>query len=127
MYCRAVAFLLAIAASTAAVGFQTPSGNIHCLYSSQPAYLRCDIRSGLRPEPRARCELDWTGLQLGPRGRGRPSCAGDTVIDRRNRILGYGRRFGSGGLACLSQRVGLRCTNRAGHGFFLSRQSWRAF
>jgi len=122
-----VAFLLATAAASVVVGFQTPSGNIHCLYSSQPAYLRCDIRSGLRPAPRGRCQLDWTGLELGPRGRGRPSCAGDTVVDRRRRTLAYGRRFERGGFACVSRRIGLRCTNRAGHGFFLSRQSWRAF
>jgi hypothetical protein len=44
-----------IAAVPAGTSFRTPSRNIACLYAFQ--MLRCDILSGLRPEPRGRCEL----------------------------------------------------------------------
>jgi hypothetical protein len=121
----AAAALAAAAPQAAIVGFRTPSGNIGC--QADTRILRCDVLSGLRPEPRAACELDWTGLLLGPRGRARPSCAGDTAVDRGAPVLAYGRRWRHGPFACLSRRVGLRCTNAAGHGFFLSREGWRGF
>lgn len=107
--------------------FQTPSRNIACGYVTGlgPASLRCDIRSGLRPEPRSACELDWTGLTLGVTGRARPSCAGDTVASPDARILGYGRTWSRGGFTCLSARIGLMCTNRSGNGFFLSKERWQ--
>jgi hypothetical protein len=40
--------------------FRTPTKNIACGYVTglgAPASLRCDIRSGLRPEPKRACEL----------------------------------------------------------------------
>jgi hypothetical protein len=43
------------------VTFRTPSGNIGCGYSrfaGEPAFLRCDIRSALRPRP-ARPREHW--------------------------------------------------------------------
>jgi hypothetical protein len=74
------------------VRFQTPSKNIGCLYSTgldrRPAYLRCDVLSGLKPQPRRACELDWTGYTLLLRGVAWPTCAGDTVYDQKTRILG---------------------------------------
>lgn len=128
-----VAALVALAAApqTAAApafeGFRTPSRNIGCLYAAQGRVLRCDIRSGLRPEPTRRCELDWTGLTLTATGRAAPTCAGDTAFDPRTPILGYGRTWRRSGISCLSQRTGLRCTNARGHGFFLARERWRVF
>ena len=111
------------------VGFRTPSKNIVCgrlpaAYGS-PEVLRCDIFSGLRPEPRRSCELDWTGVSMGPRKRATPTCAGDTVSDPSFRVLPYGRTWSKGSFTCLSSRVGVSCSNRAGYGFFLSRESWR--
>ncbi len=87
--------------------------------------LRCDILSGLKPEPRGRCELDWTGVAMGT-GKAGPACAGDTVYDLKAPVLGYGRTWRRGPFTCLSMRVGLSCSNRSGHGFFLSRESWSA-
>ena len=125
---------LTLAVSPAATGietFRTPSRNIACLYApasaGAPAMLRCDILTGLRPEPRNACRLDWTGLGLGLTGRARPTCAGDTTYDSRSPILAYGRTWMRGGITCLSRRVGLRCTNRARHGFELARERWRTF
>lgn len=104
--------------------FHTPSGNIGCVFVARGAVLRCDILSGLRPEPRGRCELDWTGLTVAATGRARPTCAGDTAVDRRSPVLRYGRTWRRSGIACLSRRTGLRCLNRDGRGFFLSRTRW---
>jgi hypothetical protein len=117
-------------ARNVALSFQLPSRNIGCAYASGPAYgapfLRCDVLSGLRPEPRGVCELAWTGMSLRPTGRARPVCAGDVAFDvNRSRVLAYGRAFARDGLRCLSTRAGLRCTNRSGHGFSLARERWR--
>jgi hypothetical protein len=113
------------------VRFQTPSRNMACLFASQaarrPAYLRCDILTGLKPEPKRPCELDWTGLGLTVRGRAYPVCAGDTVYTRDARVLRYGERWSRGPFTCLSRRAGLRCTNARGRGFVLARARSFAF
>jgi Family of unknown function (DUF6636) len=123
--------LLALAgtASGAVFLFRTPTSNIGCAYSNEPGHggpsLRCDVRSGLKPRPpRPRgCKLDWTfGYQMQPTGRAKTVCAGDTTVDPRAKALRYGHRWRAGGFTCLSRRIGLRCHNRSGHGFFLSRR-----
>jgi uncharacterized protein DUF6636 len=105
--------------------FQMPSGNIGCRYGG--GTLRCDIRSGLDPEPRRDCDLDWTGLSVEADGKARPVCAGDTVLDSNARTLDYGRKWKRNGIVCRSRRSGLRCHNRKDHGFFLSRDNWDTF
>jgi hypothetical protein len=35
--------------------------------------------------------------------------------------LRYGAKWSRGGFTCTSKQIGLRCRNRGGHGFFLSR------
>ena len=128
----ASALLLVPAASAASPNaFRLPSGNIGCIYSDASvtgrASLRCDVRFGLRPVPRARCEQDWTGIVFPTASKPRPECAGDTAIDPRARVIPYGGRWTRGGYTCLSQRIGLRCTRSNGHGLFLSRSSWRVY
>ncbi len=129
-----VAVVCAVAVAASAQGresvyetFRMPSGNIACGYFTGlgPVALRCDILSGLRPEPRRRCELDWTGLSMG-RGTATPTCAGDTVYDRRARVLKYGSVWKRGPFTCVSLLIGLSCANRTGHGFFLSKERWAA-
>jgi hypothetical protein len=126
----AAALLFALSGSGIAaapfVQFRTPSGNIGCAFSSIPARgsLRCDILSGLQPRPpKPRgCRLDWGyGYSLGPTGRARVVCAGDTAVDRGSKTLRYGRTWSRGAFTCISRVAGLRCANRSGHGFFLSR------
>lgn len=117
----------AVGARDAYVPFRMPSKNIACAYSAGggfgPVNLRCDILSGLKPSPRGRCELDWTGVSMGT-GRARPTCAGDTVYDPKATVLAYGSVWRRGPFTCLSSWAGLSCANRAGHGFFLSRDRW---
>ena len=112
-----------------AEGLQTPSRNIGCIFSRSPDSVRCDVRTGLRPPPpRPKgCDLDWAyGLEMTVKSRPKTFCAGDTVL-AQGPILAYGATLRILGFTCLSQPAGLRCTNRAGHGFFLSRQRWRTF
>jgi hypothetical protein len=118
-------------AATGLESFQTPSRNIGCLFAPKgdlgPGFLRCDLLSGLRPEPRRACTGDWTGATVGIAGRAGPTCAGDSAYDPKARILGYGRTWRRAGIVCTSRTTGLTCRNRTGHGFFLSRRSWRVF
>ena len=115
--------------------FRTPSGNIGCYYSPKDpttaAYLRCDIRTRLKPTPPkpARCvDLDWgDSYELNLTGRARLTCHGDTAIDPRARVLAYGVTWRRNGFSCVSRLAGLTCRNRSGHGFFLSRKRWYRF
>jgi hypothetical protein len=113
------------------VQFRTPTGNIGCGYdkfSGEPAHLRCDIGTGLRPRPGrpAGCDLDWGfGYAMGKTGRATVVCAGDTVLDRRAPVLRYGQTWRRDGFTCVSRSTGLTCTNLSGRGFFLSRQQSR--
>ena len=136
---RRLAFSLAVGAVTLVVAgpaeariefLKMPSGNIGCVYDSSPAYLRCDILSGLKPRPArpASCDVEWgDSLQLATRGRAKLVCHGDTVFDRSARVLRYGMTWTRGPFACTSRRTGLTCVNAVGHGFFMSRQSWSRF
>ncbi|MDQ2983832.1 MAG: hypothetical protein M3R70_07925 [Actinomycetota bacterium] len=116
------------AGSSVVISFRTPSGNIGCGYASGlggPPSLRCDIRSGLRPRParpRGCVDLEWgDSFQMNRTGRAGVTCHGDTVIDPRARVLRYGSSWARDGFKCVSRTTGLRCRNRSGHGFFMSR------
>ena len=126
----AVAFLAFAGSGNAAVYvFRMPSANIGCIFDSGPEFsgpnLRCDILSGLKPAPKrpSGCTLDWKyGYRIFPTGKARTVCAGDTAVDRHSKVVRYGHRWRMGGFTCLSRKIGLRCTNRSKHGFFLSKQ-----
>jgi hypothetical protein len=117
------------------VRFQTPSKNIGCLYwtagrgpGRRPApFLRCDILSSVKPPPAGLCQLDWTGYSMTAISRARPTCAGDTVYARTAPVVAYGSTWKRGGFTCTVRRVGLRCKNTAGRGFFMSRTRSYAF
>jgi hypothetical protein len=125
------ALFLAIAgsASAAVFMFRTPSSNIGCLFSSEPSFggpeLRCDILSGLKPAPTRPkgCTLDWKyGYRIRLTGPALKVCAGDTAVNRRAKAVPYGAKWARGGFTCLSRKAGLRCHNRSGHGFLLSKK-----
>lgn len=116
------------ASSTKFVSFRMPSRNIGCTYSpreaGRKAFLRCDIRKGLVPKPSGKCRLHRAGLGMTVRGKAHPVCVGDTGYNPLSPILRYGHRWKHRGFTCHSKRKGLTCSNRAGHGFFLSRKHW---
>jgi hypothetical protein len=118
--------------------FKTPSGNIVCGYSIAPSgetSMECGIKSGLKPPPpRVSCSAGDPNdkrISLTATGRAFPvTCAGDPgpfLVEARARVLGYGQTWSGGGISCTSQTTGITCKNRAGHGFFLSRERWRTF
>ena len=116
--------------------FKTPSGNIVCGYGIAPpdSSVECGIKSGLKPPPKNTCtDLDYTDrrVSLTATGRAVPvTCAGDPgpfVVEATASVLGYGRTWSGGGISCRSETAGLTCTNRVGHGFFISRERWRSF
>jgi len=118
-----LALLFPASADASIVFFQTPSHNIGCAYLSSPSTLRCDIRSGLRPPRPGNCDVDWgDSYGLGATGRATITCHGDTAINLRSRVLRYGSTWQRGAFTCRSKTTGLRCRNRSGHGFFMSRQ-----
>ncbi|RRH75837.1 DUF6636 domain-containing protein [Falsigemmobacter faecalis] len=112
--------------------FQAPSGNIHCVMQTyeEPQNVRCDFIEGTvthkkRPKD---CELDYgQAFYLDARGRGEVACHGDTVINRRARVLNYGESLNVGGVWCTSERTGMTCRNTAGHGFSIARAKQHVF
>lgn len=115
------AMLLFPLVASAANGFQTPSGNIHCAVDGSE--IRCDIvERSFTPPPRPRsCQFDWGGsVELTPHGA-RMICVSDTAANPDYPRLAYGTAWQGGGLTCVSAQAGLRCTNAAGRGFELSR------
>jgi hypothetical protein len=116
------------------VSFRTPSKNIYCLYnsadSSTPAFLRCDIRSHLKPAPaRHACVEGVYGESVGmtKTAAAHVLCISDTTYNPNARVLAYGTSWSRDGFRCSSRASGLTCTNSRGHGFFLSRTSWRVY
>ena len=105
--------------------FQLPSRNIGCRAGG--GALRCDILSGLVPEPSRPCELDWVGIVLPITGPAAPNCAGDTAYDGAAPVLAYGDLWHRGGIWCRSSEQGLLCVNRDVEGSFeLAREGWSA-
>ena len=102
--------------------FKMPSKNVGCAYYS--GTLRCDILSGLKPEPTEGCPYDWVGLVITKGGAAEPQCAGDTVYDGNAPTLAYGGTWTKGGITCESSESGLLCANGAGHAFKLARGGW---
>lgn len=101
--------------------FQTPSGNVHCLWHGD--LLRCDVlERSYAPPPVQDCPGGWRG-NLGLRAAGGPMlmCGVASVRDDEAFVLFYGARWLGPGITCDSDEAGLRCTNRAGHGFQASR------
>ena len=118
-----VACALALVPATASartVSFRMPSNNIFCMYLSSGgpgAYLRCDVLS-----------RNDVGFELRRRGRGKRIRITDSVVNRRARVLRYGRLIRVGPFGCRSRTSGLTCKSRvSGHGFKLSRQRQRVF
>ncbi len=103
--------------------FRTPSGNIGCAMYEGGA--RCDIRKrDWKPLPRpADCPKEvgyGQGLEV-------PAAGADTALDPSASSLAYGTASRVGGSECVSRTDGLTCVNRAGHGFFISIQSYQVF
>ena len=110
--------------------FETPSHNIGCYLDRHSA--RCDARQhswSPPPEPQycIKAGVDWGGGIAVGAHRASFVCAGDTTLGGPG-VLGYGHAARRGPIYCLSRTVGITCRNAdTGHGFFLSRASYRLF
>ena len=93
---------------------------------------RCDIRKrDWKPLPRpAECPQEvgyGQGLEIPRGGEAGFVCAGDTALDPSASSLSYGTASRVGGSECISRADGVTCVNQAGHGFFISIQSYQVF
>jgi hypothetical protein len=111
------------------VFFHSPSENIYCdIFGFRAkANARCDIseRSWPAPHRPRTCHLDYgNGTEVGPHGKGRFTCAGDTILGQGHRVLRYGHSAKLGAIKCTSRRNGMTCRNvETDHGFALSREA----
>jgi len=112
---------------TAPTWFSTPTGNISCAVMADSA--RCDIveRVWQPPSRPVDCPLDWgSSLVATASGTASFACNSDTVY-RPEVPMPYGRRVVSGSMSCDVVPEGVTCRSTEGHGFFLSRESYRIF
>jgi len=112
---------------TSPTWFSTPSTNISCAVSADSA--RCDIveRTWTPPAKPADCPLDWgSSLVVGAGQVARFACNSDTVY-RPEVQVPFGRRVVDGSMSCDVVTEGVTCRADDGHGFFLSRESYRLF
>lgn len=110
--------------------FQSPSKGIACLYddgeSDGKPWLSCEVSGyvGALPRTPVDCDLDWqargTLYSTGKAGIG--ACAGDTLMSPDARILKYGSTWKRGPFTCTSSTSGVRCKNRSGVGFLISKR-----
>ncbi len=76
--------------------------------------------------------VDWHGFSLAATGRGRLLCSGGILWSPATQrpvytTVPYGGAWHAGPFTCRSRTTGVTCTNRAGHGLFLARASWRVW
>jgi hypothetical protein len=136
-----VASPIAVANSaTRLPGFRSPSGNISCLFlgGRTPATLLCKIaQADYAKQLQKRCMgptgagVDWHGFELGAARKGAIVCSGGTLYPGTDRpsyvTLPYGKTWRQKMFSCSSHINGVNCSNPNGHGFFLSRQTWRVW
>ena len=127
-------------ATDAAPGHPLADGNITCfLVSGGPDLLLCSIaHSSYAAALQAKCMrpdgsgVDWHGFALRPAKSGELNCTGGILYDNgkyrpRYVALAYGKSWHRAAFTCDSRRTGVTCTNAAGHGIFLSRESYRVW
>jgi hypothetical protein len=132
--CTALLAMAAVPAAARLSQFRSPSNNIGCImdWTAKHSYVRCDARNHSWKVTRrpAGCPRDidfGQGFEVGRTSRrGHVVCAGDTALGA-GKHLRYGHAISHGGLKCISERSGMTCRNRGGHGFFISRARYRLF
>lgn len=109
--------------------FQTPSGNIRCvMYKASGKWgMRCDIYDHYWTAPPQPCVEGDAGSSVGMKRKGwsRFICVSDAIDP--GVVVPYGTSISYGPFMCRSRSVGLKCWNAAGHGWFLSRESYSLF
>lgn len=94
-------------------------------------WVACDeadeSRWGLTRADLASCgHSALAGLMLPAVGKATFDCRTDVLVPDPQRVLDYGRSITVGDVTCASATTGITCTNgRTGHGFSISRESYR--
>ncbi|HEY4348515.1 MAG TPA: hypothetical protein VGM80_13085 [Gaiellaceae bacterium] len=86
------------------------------VWTTRPAFVRCDgaVTAPKAKRPSGECEV--TGLQLGASTAGKPNCATDSVsFGPLAPLLPQGRTIHIGPFACTSTVSALTCRSTAGH------------
>ena len=105
------------------MNFHTPSKNIWCSYSSNNEALRCDIDK--------KKWNDWgctnsgcygSSFYIQSSGKAHPIKTSDTLIGSSNMTLAYGHSISLGKIKCVSESVGLTCSNPKGGKLHLNRE-----
>jgi hypothetical protein len=138
--CLLAAAPASLAESSAVLpGIKSPSGNIKCLYNpGPPVFLWCSIGTASYAKKltafcaRPSVGVDWAGFTLGRKSKGSVACTGGTMYDPSTQhpryvTLAYGQTWRHGPFTCASKTTGITCRNPAGHGLFVSRESYRLF
>lgn len=110
--------------ATGFISFQSPSGNIHCMFEDDgDVDVRCDrINFQNAPPAPADCDLDWGhAYAVGTTGHGFGVCAGDTVATGNSFVLEYGKSISVSNIFCHSVATGITCQNQSGGGFSISK------
>ncbi|MEA2126079.1 MAG: hypothetical protein QOI80_2861 [Solirubrobacteraceae bacterium] len=110
-----------LAAPAAGATFLTPSGNISC--TSPALGQRSGISCTVFSESDHKGQKVW---EMRRHGHVRVYHV-QANAPSEGRTLGYGETFSGHGVRCTSKAGGLRCHNRDGHGFKLSRARQRVF
>ena len=104
------------------IEFNTPSGNIGCIYTPQGGTSTYQPQDGGPELNCSRVEPSYITVILGPQGPatliknpGEQGCCGEVTK------LRYGNRWSKGPFSCQSSTKGLSCTAGNGHGFFVSK------
>lgn len=115
------------------LNFASPSQNIICGGDVLPTYggakgVSCYIKkmdnlSKMRKLKPASCTDNWGQVfELGRTGKSRMACYTDTPYSQKPKTLAYGQMVKSEGWHCTSLVQGMKCVNKQGNGFELSRE-----
>ena len=104
------------------IEFNTPSGNIGCIYTPKGGTSTYEPQDGGPELSCSRVAPSYVTIILGPKGPatliknpGEQSCCSDVTK------LAYGKSWSAGPFSCESTTKGLACTATNGHGFFISK------
>ena len=113
--------------------FETPSTNIQCTVGHAASFsdITCTIIeiNGASTIPRpSNCHSDWGHtFFMYDTGRAEVLCEPTSRSKGGYERADYGVTGQFGGFTCHSSKKGLKCSNRDGHGFFLSRRKQMVF
>lgn len=124
-------------AARAEIAFSSPSGNIIC-YRPEAAAISClildrnwsdDQLAALQSDHDGECPVDRTAAIALP-ANGPPRliehCHGDAFWWTENQfVLPYGFSVQNSEFNCTSEKSGMTCRNRLGHGFTMARAQYR--